>query len=408
MRVLFLHQNFPGQFVHLARGLAVAGHTLRALAISPRLAINGVNIIRYTPQRSSTRGIHPWAIDFESKAIRAEACARKMAELDAEGFVPDLVIGHPGWGETWMVKDVWPSARLLCLQEFYYGADLNFDLEFSVPQLDGAFRFRAKNAALLPGLDTMDWGMSPTEWQRAQFPERYRSRITAAFEGIDTDIVCPREVASVELGTPPMVFERGMELVTLINRALEPYRGYHTFMRALPRLMALRPNARIVIVGGDENGYGSQPKNGTWRERFLDEVRNNIDLSRVHFLGKVQYGPLLDLIRISSCHVYLTYPFVLSWSMLEAMALGAIVVGSRTGPVEEVITDGENGLLVNFFDFDALARRVADVLEAPAQFQPLRERARQTILERFALSHCLPRQIALAEAVARGELPPRV
>jgi glycosyltransferase involved in cell wall biosynthesis len=406
MRVLFLHQNFPGQFRHLARALAQAGHDVHAVAISPRLALPGVTITQYKPARGSTRGIHPWAVDFETKAIRAEACARKLLELNAAGFAPELVIGHPGWGETWLVKEVWPAARLLCLQEFYYGADLNFDPEFAMPGRDGAFRFRLKNNTVLPGLDTMDWGMSPTAWQRAQFPERYRRRISTAFEGIDTDEVCPRAVASLSVGAPPVKLEKGEEIVTFVNRNLEPYRGYHTFMRALPRLFQLRPRARVVIVGGDEAGYGAVPASGTWRELFLAEVRERIDLGRVHFVGKLSYPALLDLFRIASCHVYLTYPFVLSWSMLEAMSTGAIVIGSRTGPVEEVIVDGENGLLVDFFDAEALAARVADVLSAPERFEPLREQARRTVVERYALRRCLPRQIAIAQAVASGEEPP--
>jgi glycosyltransferase involved in cell wall biosynthesis len=405
MRVLFIHQNFPGQFTHLAKALAAAGHEVVALAISPRQALPGVAVTTYAPARSSTRGIHPWAVDFETKTIRAEACARKMAELAATGFVPDIVIGHPGWGETWLVKQVWPSAPLLCLQEFYYGADLDFDPEFSRQGREGSFRFRIKNNCLLPGLDTMDWGMSPTAWQHAQFPERYRARISVAFEGVDTAVVFPKPVTALEVGTPPVRLERGEEIVTFVNRNLEPYRGYHTFMRALPRLMSLRPRARVVIVGGDEVGYGASPSSGTWRERYWSEVCERVDAARVHFVGKLPYAKLIDLFRIATCHVYLTYPFVLSWSMLEAMGTGALVVGSRTGPVEEVIADGDNGLLVDFFDAEALAARIAEVLQAPARFDPLRERAHQTVLERYALERCLPRQLAIISAMCDGKTP---
>jgi glycosyltransferase involved in cell wall biosynthesis len=406
MRVLLLHQNFPGQFSHLARALAQEGHAVRALAISPRQAIPGVDIVRYVPARNSTRGIAPWAIDFETKTIRAEASARKMAELDAGGFVPDIVIGHHGWGETWLVKDVWPAVPLLCLKEFYYGADLNFDPEFPHPGHDGAYRFRLKNFGLLPALDTMDWGMSPTTWQQRQFPERYRSKISVAFEGIDANVASPRPSAGLTLGSPPVRLEPGDEIVSFVSRALEPYRGYHSFMRALPRLLELRPRARVVIVGGDVNGYGATPSTGTWRERYLSEVRERIDSSRVHFVGTLAHGDLIELFRLTSCHVYLTYPFVLSWSMLEAMSTGALVVGSRTGPVEDVIVDGENGLLVDFFDQERLARRVAEVLAEPQRFAALRARARETVLERFALERCVPRQLALVHAVSRRELPP--
>jgi glycosyltransferase involved in cell wall biosynthesis len=406
MRVLFIHQNFPGQFRHLAAALAKAGHEVKALAIVPRLSLPGVTTLTYAPARGNTRGVHPWAVDFETKAIRAEACAKKMVELERTGFVPDLVIGHPAWGETWLVKEVWSGARVLLLQEFFYGADLNFDPEFSTPGKDMAYRFRLKNACLLPGLESMDWGMSPTVYQHAQFPARYREQISVVFEGIDTDVVSPKSVANVSVGNPPEVLTRGEEIVTFVNRNLEPYRGYHSFMRALPRLFELRPQARVVIVGGEEAGYGSVPAEGTWREKFFEEVRDRVDVTRIHFVGKVPYKILIDLFRISTCHVYLTYPFVLSWSMLEAMSAGALVVGSRTGPVEEVITDGENGLLVDFFDTDAMAARIAEVLASPERFESQRKAARRTVVDRYALSQCLPRQVQLAEAVCEGRPPP--
>jgi glycosyltransferase involved in cell wall biosynthesis len=270
-----------------------------------------------------------------------------------------------------------------------------------------ACRFRLKNACLLPGLDAMDWGMSPTGYQRAQFPTLYRDRISIAFEGIDTDRINPRRVDSLSVGTPPVILNRGDEIVTFVNRNLEPYRGYHSFMRALPRLFEQRPKVRVIIVGGDEAGYGGAPERGTtWRQKFFDEVKGGVDPTRIHFLGKVVYETLINLFRITTCHVYLTYPFVLSWSMLEAMSAGALVIGSRTGPVEEAIADGENGLLVDFFDPGALADRVAEVLAAPERFDPLRSAARRTVVDRYALRDCLPRQMAIARAVCEGRAPP--
>jgi glycosyltransferase involved in cell wall biosynthesis len=406
MRVLFVHQNFPGQFRHLATALAKVGHEVRALAISPRMQLAGVTTSTYAPARGNVPGLHLWARDFETKVIRAEACANKMDELKALGFVPDLVIGHPGWGETWLVKEVWKGVRMLSFQEFYYGADLNFDPEFALPGRAAACRFRLKNACVLPGLDGMDWGMAPTEWQRSQFPAQYRDKISVVFDGIDTDLVCPRRVERLSLGTPALTLESGEEIVTFVNRNLEPYRGYHSFMRALPRLFQLRPRARVVIVGGEETGYGAAPERGTtWRQKFFEEVQARVDPARIHFVGKLAYASLIDLLRISACHVYLTYPFVLSWSMLEAMSAGALVLGSRTPPVEEVITDGENGLLVDFFDIDGIATRIAEALKDPARFAALRDAARRTVVERYALSRCLPRQIALARAVCAGEQP---
>lgn len=409
VRVLFIHQNFPAQFRHLAPALAAAGHEVTALAIQPRATLPGVTNHTYSVTRSSTKGVHPWAVDFESKTIRAEAIAYKMVELSSAGFVPDIVVGHPGWGETWLVKDIWPNAPLLAFQEFYYGADMNFDAEFTAKIQESRWRTRIKNANILVGLETMDWGLSPTEWQKAQFPPHHRNRISVVFDGIDTDVLRPDPSTSVAVGSPEVTLRPGDEVVLFVSRNLEPYRGYHSFMRALPELLKLRPNARVVIVGGDERGYGSVPERGTWRQQFLDEVRGRIEYSRVHFIGRVPYDLLIALYRVAACHVYLTYPFVLSWSMLESMSTGGVVVGSRTQPVEEVIRHGENGLLVDFFDPAGIARQVAEVLAAPERYTAIRAAARRTVVERYDLRQvCLPKQLALVDAVAAGRLPLKV
>lgn len=408
VRALFIHQNFPAQFCHLAPALATAGHTVQALAIKTRAALPGVVNHEYAVARSSTKGIHPWAIDFETKTIRAEASARKLLELKLGGFTPDIVIGHPGWGETWLVKDVWPDVPLLAFQEFYYGADMSFDQEFIAENPESRWRTSIKNANILVGLAHMDWGLSPTEWQRSQFPEQFRQRISVVFDGIDTDAICPANATQVILGSPPTTIRQGDEVVLFASRNLEPYRGYHSFMRALPKLFERRPNARVIIVGGDERGYGAVPARGTWREQFLDEVRHDIDLDRVHFVGRVPHETLLSLYRVAACHVYLTYPFVLSWSMLESMSAGGLIVGSSTPPVEEVIRHGENGLLVDFFQPEAIADQIAEVLSKPDRFAQLRVSARRTVLERYSLRDvCLPKQLALVDAVAARRLPPR-
>ncbi|HEY5957339.1 MAG TPA: hypothetical protein VIV60_12325, partial [Polyangiaceae bacterium] len=297
MRVLFIHQNFPAQFCHLGPALAALGHSVHALGITIRAQLPGITQHVYKVTRASTKGVHPWVIDFETKTIRAEAAARKMLELRASGFTPDIVVGHPGWGETWLVKDVWPAVPLLAFQEFYYGADMGFDPEFGASNDERVWRTRMKNANILVGLDGMDWGLSPTEWQRAQFAERYRERISVVFDGIDTEHIRPDPSATLTIGNPPVTLRCGDEVVLFASRNLEPYRGYHSFMRALPKLFELRPHARIVIVGGDDPGYGSVPNQGTWRQRFLDEVKPRIDLTRVHFLGRVPHATLLALYR---------------------------------------------------------------------------------------------------------------
>ncbi|MET7242082.1 glycosyltransferase family 4 protein [Methylobacterium sp. EM32] len=406
MRVLFVHQNFPGQYRHVAPALAARpGTEVVALGINPAPALPGVRHIRYAVAGRSTPGIHPLAASFETATLRGEAAARAARALRDEGFHPDVICGHSGWGETLFLKDVWPRARLLTFAEFYYGAtgaDSGFDPEFPAGEGD-ALRTRARNAGQLLAFEASDRLVSPTAWQASRIPAVFRDRLSVIHDGIDTDLLKPDPGARITLGRDRLSLGAADEVVTFVNRNLEPYRGYHSFMRALPEILRRRPRARAVIVGGSDTSYGAKPPAGrTWREIFLDEVRGELDLSRVHFVGKIPYRDYVDLLRVSGVHVYLTYPFVLSWSMLEAMALGACVVGSATPPVEEVIRHRENGILVDFFAKDAIAEAVVSVLADPGSASPLRKAARQTALAYDLTRVCLPAHLRLIEAVAAG------
>lgn len=394
LRVLFVHQNFPGQFGHLAGALAKGGHEVVGLGIHVR-PVAGVRCVRYTvtPPAAPT-GVHA-ARDFETKVVRGLACAQAMAALHGQGFVPDVIVAHPGWGEALFCKDIWPAARLLVFAEFYYGADgtdHGFDPEFARPGPEALWRLRLKNTALLHALQAADGGYAPTRWQHSRIPQPYRDRFEVAFDGVDTAAAAPDPTARVVLKRAQVQLAVGDEVVTFVNRNLEPYRGFHVFMRALPALLRLRPRAHVLIVGGDEVSYGAPPPGGgTWRERLLAEVGAQLPPGRVHFLGKLPYRDYLRVLQVSACHVYLTYPFVLSWSCVEALSAGCVVVGSRTAPVQEVIEHGVNGLLTDFFDAQALAEQVSEVLARPADFLPLRHEARRRAVADYDLaSRCLP------------------
>ena len=218
---------------------------------------------------------------------------------------------------------------------------------------------------------------------------------------MDTDAIRPAPDTTINLDGG-IALRPGDDVVTFVNRNLEPYRGCHSFIRAMAEIQRRRPLARIVIVGGDGVSYGSKPPAGTtWKALFLKEVEDQIDLSRIHFVGTVPYNAFIGLLQVSACHVYLTYPFVLSWSMLEAMSAGCLVVGSRTQPVQEVIRHGENGLLVDFFSPKEIAEQVVQVLDAPGDFTAIRQRARQTIVDRYDLkSTCLPQHLAYIDELA--------
>ena len=401
MRVLFVHQNFPGQYLNLAPALSARGDEVTALAVERHTPPPpGVRVVHYELRRASSAAIHPWAADIETKVIRGEAAARAAAALRAEGYRPDVICAHPGWGEALFLKDVFPDARMLSFIEFFYradGADFGFDPEFAEEELPGRCRLRMKNANSLLSIDAADWCVSPTRWQASTVPERYRERFSVVHDGVDTGRVRPNARARVDLAKAGLTLRPGDEVITFVNRNMEPYRGFHIFMRALPEIQRRRPNAVTLIVGGDEVSYGRRlPKGETWRQKMLAEVGDRLDMSRVRFVGRITYAEFVAVLQVSAVHVYLTYPFVLSWSMLEAMAAGCPVIGSATAPVEEVIRDGDNGLLVDFFSTRGIAEAIDRVLSHPDRMAGLRARARRTVVEGYDLkSFCLPRHVAL-------------
>lgn len=388
MKILFVHQNFPGQFKHLFRYCQSRGDEVVALGEKQKSSFIIDDVIRYQPTRGNTPDMHPWAQEFESKIIRGEAAAQAAQRLKGTGFEPDVILAHPGWGETLLLKAVFPKAKLVCLMEYFYraeGFDMGFDPEFSKPALVEHARLLSKNANLLLAMEAMDYGVSPTPFQASTMPAWIESKLRIIHEGIDTALCAPDAEAEIELPDRGVNVRAGDEVLTFVVRNLEPVRGYHIFMRALPEIIARRPNLKVFIVGGDGVSYGSRPESGSYRARYLSEVATRLDPLRVFFLDKVPHSVFVRLMQVTRCHVYLTYPFVLGWSMLEAMSCGALVVGSRTAPVTDVIEDGRNGLLVDFFDIEGLAAKVCDVLENPKIFDRLRQRARQTVLNQFDL-----------------------
>lgn len=407
MRVLFVHQNFPGQFRYSATALAARPNCkVAALSINePGYPTPGVAIARYRIMRPPEKGGHPLLTDMQSKVLRGEACANAAIELrKRSGFTPDIIVVHPGWGEQLFLKDVFPAAKMLSFMEFFYaseGRDTNFDPEFKTEGIGPRARTRMKNANHLLALEATDWSYSPTEWQRSSLPAPYLPRSSVIFDGIDTEFIQP--LATAEFVLPDgRRLRAGDEVLTFVNRNLEPYRGFHVFMRALPEIQKARPDAITLIVGGDEVSYGSAPREGgCWRDVMLKEVGERLDLSRIHFLGRIPYVSYRSLLQVSRVHAYLTYPFVLSWSMLESMAAECLVVGSSTPPVREVLRHNENGLLVDFFDIEGWQTTLIDALAAPDNYRHLRARARTDILALYDLKTvCLPRQLRLIEALA--------
>jgi len=404
MRVLLIHQNFPGQYRHLAPALAARGDQVMALGAPGAPGLPGVPLRRY-PLPKEAPPCHPWAADFQTKCLRAEAVAQLAAQIRNEGFVPDLVVGHPGWGELLAIKDVFPSVPVLHQLEWVYrleGGDSSFDPEFPLASRQARSLVRLRRAHQLLAFHDLDHAWAPTHWQAASAPEEFRERISVIHEGIDTGVIGPNPSAQIQLQRAGLTLRAGDEVLTFVARNLEPYRGFHTFLRLLPELQRRRPALQVLIVGGDGVSYGQPPEGGgSWRQALLKELAGELALDRLHFVGKVPHPVLHEVFQVSRAHAYFTYPFVLSWSLLEAMACGAVVVASATPPLMEVIEAGHNGHLVDFFDREAWLKQLEEVLAKPEQQRSIAARGRQTVVERYDLRQvCLPQQLALVDRMA--------
>lgn len=404
MKVLFVHQNFPGQFLHLAPALAARGHDVRALTAEPNRRPSPVPVLKYRwSGEPAAQGLGARYAQSTERGWRAARAAQQMRT--EQDYVPDVVFGHPGWGETLFLREVWPEARHLAYAEWMYrgdGSDCGFDPEFARPTLAARVSTVARAAHLVQAMVDADAALSPMRFQAATFPVDLRPKITLCHDGIDTVRLCPDPAARYTLPDGSRTFRAGDEVLTYASRSLEPYRGIHTFLRALPDVLAARPGAHVLIVGQEGQSYGPAPASGSWKHRFLAELDGLLDLSRVHFIGRVNHADFLSILQVGRAHAYLTYPFVLSWSLLEAMAAGAMVVASDTGPLREVIEDGVTGRLVDFFDVPGWSRALIAALAHPAAHAPLRAAARARIVADYDLNRvCLPRLIDFVESGPR-------
>lgn len=377
--VLFIHQNFPGQFRHLAAHLARRpGIRVRAISRDHAPGLAGISLHRYRPHRRASAETHPYARTFEEGVLHGQQVLRLLLKLQQEGYRPGIVIAHPGWGESLFVGQAFPGVPLIHFCEYYYGrpgADAGFDSEFPLT-MHGAATIHSRNAMHLLNLENCTLGITPTQWQYSLHPAAYRPKLRVIHEGIDTEHLGPDPEARLAL-PDGRELKPGDPVVTYVARNLEPYRGFHRFMRALPGLLAAHSTCQVVVIGGDAVSYGSKPKDApNWRAKLLRE--NPVDPSRVHFLGKVDYATYRKALQVSAAHVYLTYPFVLSWSLLEALACGCLVIASDTAAVREVVRHGDNGMLVDFFDGDALVECTLRAIDNQQSHGELRKRAQQS------------------------------
>lgn len=419
MNVLLIHQNFPGQFKylvsHLSNTLRHQGGIIVALGaedqghrFAKEFSRNG-NFVYYQYKylRSNSPHINPWLLDFDSKIIRGESCASACLTLKEQGFKPDIVILHSGWGEGLFVDTIFRDCPILSYQEFFYNLydyDFDFDPEFqSNHKWTDYSKLHVKQSTQLLSLHQSSWCLTPTTYQKSTFPHIYHEKFSVIHDGINIKAI---DEINEDCNTIFSLANKGKKLITCVMRSVEPYRGCHTLIRAIPDIQASVSDSTHILIVGDTEGvsYGAPCPTGTWKDYFLQEITGRYDPQRVHFIGRVPYKRLIGILKLSSAHIYFTYPFVLSWSLLEAMACRCAIIGSDTAPVREVITDGRTGLLADFFDPAQLATQVARLLDNADLASELGDNARKLIEEKYALSRCLPQQMALIELVANGIL----
>ncbi len=375
------------------RCVAIGSHTARTQDIPIR---------QWRLSRGSTQGIFPLATRAEADLLRASAAADLGARLKTQGFSPQLIIGHPGWGETILLAGVFPEAKQILHGEYFYkaeGADVGFDPEFGSLDQDLRMSVISKNAGLALAYVQADRIVCPTEFQASVFPRALREQVSVIHEGVDTARVKRNPEAKLRL-PGGLVLDRNTPVITFINRNFEPLRGVHTFMRALPEFMAAVPDAHVIMIGADAGGYTGGRKDKPWRMAMLDELQGRLDLKRLHFPGRVPHNVMVEALSVSTAHVYYTYPFVLSWSLLEAMACECLVLGSDTAPVRDAVTDGVDGRLLDFFDVQALSTAMIDACRSPKKYEAMRQAARKTVLDRFDRSSlCEPAWMKLVDEV---------
>lgn len=404
MNILFLHRNFPAQFRHIAAVLANdPNNKVFFITNNDKLNLPNINKVYYQTKREVPKDCHRYLRFYEESIIHAQAAAEAALALKNQGFKPDIVYGHT-WGQTMFMKDIFPDVPLLCYFEWFYnaeGGDIGFDGK--VLNIDELAKLRCKNSHLLVDLYTSDAGICPTNWQKSQFPEIFSDNIKVIHDGVDTDFCIPNNNAKFVIKDKNIELTAKDEVITYATRGMEAYRGFPEFMRAADKLLKKRPNLHIVIGGEDRVCYGPQIVGTTYKEMMLKELNwENEDFykERVHFVGGLPFNEYVNLLQISSAHVYLTYPFVLSWSALDAMSCACCIVASKTAPVTEFMQDNYNALLFDFFNVDEQVERIEYALDNKDKMQELRDNARKTIVDNYALKDLLPKHIEYINSLA--------
>jgi len=393
MIILFLHRNFPAQFKHIAAELAKNPlNMVFFITSNTTVQIHGIEKLVYSPKQKTSENLHPYLGIYEEAVLHGQAAAEKAMELKNRGITPDIIYGH-SWGPSMFMKEVFPEVPYIAYFEWFSkDKDSAYDFGGNVLNEDQKARIKCNNSHIYLDLCSADAGVTPTHWQKEQFPKEFQSKIEVIHDGVDVDVCKPNKDAKLLIKDKNLELSATDEVITYATRGMESLRGFPQFMEAAEILLKKRPKAHFIIAGEDEVFYGGVAPNGmTFKNYMLQKLK--LDMSRVHFVGTLNFNEYLSLLQVSSAHIYLTYPYVLSWSIMEAMACECPIIASKTQPVLEVIENNKNGLLVDFFSVEHLVNRIEYALDNPEKMKPIRENARKTVVEKYDKNILVPKHI---------------
>lgn len=392
MKYLFVHDACPGQFIHLFRYL----HRQRGTEIlaasrkgtTQKLPVQ--QVVYEMPDNASKLGAR------QSASALGLDLAQKLQPFVEKGYRPDFIISHSSSGAALYLRDLFPDARFTSFLEWYYQNPSAIDVKNEQAFHKVCAANAARNGIIAEEFGGADAAYAPTKFQRSQFPNRWQDGMHVAHEGVDTSVFAPDPTATFAHGNH--VFTSEDEVITYAARGMEHTRGFAAFMRAVAKVQKERANVHVLIAGADRKCYdpGGRGKAGlkSWAEKKVD-----YDPARTHFVGLVKEPEFIKMLQVSSLHAYLSIPFVLSWSCLNAMSVGIPVLASDNAPVQEVITDGQNGRLVDPKNIDSIVEHMVALLDDPAEATQMGRAGRETILADFELAACVDRQLKIIQGV---------
>ena len=404
MKILFTHRNFPAQFRHILEELVKDPNNEVLFLTNAKndKTIPGVKKYIYGRKREVPKNCHRYLVPFEESVIHGQAVAEACIILRNQGFVPDVIFAH-AWGNSLFLKDVYPDVPLIDYCEWYFRAD-SADILFANPNPNEDVRAKNRCGSAQMALDMFacDYGITPTHWQKEQYPKEFHNKIEVLHDGIDTEYLVPDNNVEFQIPNSDIKLTCEDEVLVYATRGLEPYRGFPQFMHVAEKLLKKRPNLKVVVAGKDRCFYSEPLPQGTYKELMLNKL--DLDMSRIFFTDLLPYEDYRKLLQVASVHVYLTYPYVLSWSLLDSMSVGNCIVASGTEPVKEVIQDGYNGILCDFFNIDEIADKVEYVLDNPDKVQSIKENARNTVVEKYDLKKLMPRHIEIIKSFVKEKV----